>query len=69
MEEESFAEALRNYLLIQINSLQRWIQPDPADHMLIQALKLIYKSIAILLLLALSPVVILFLIVSFAGGF
>lgn len=69
MEEESFAEALRNYLLKQIKSLRDWVKPDPADHVLIQTLKLLYKSIVVLILLALSPVVILFLVISFVGGF
>lgn len=69
MEEESFAEALRKYLLTQIKALQLWVKPDPADHFLVQGLKLFYKSIVVLILLALSPVVILFLVVSFVGGF
>lgn len=69
MEEQSFAEALREYILKQIRTLGAWVKPDPADNLIVQIMKLMGKSVVVLLLTALSPVVLLFLIISFVGGF
>ena len=69
MEEESFSEALRNHILKQIRALGQWIKPDPADNLFVQIVKLIFKSIVVLLLTAFSPIVLLILIIGFVGGF
>lgn len=68
MEEESFTEELRKYILAQVRALGEWVKPDPADNLFIQILKIMYKSVVVLILTALSPVVLLFLIISFVGG-
>lgn len=68
MEEESFTEELRKYILSQVRALGEWVKPDPADNLFIQILKIMYKSVVVLILTALSPVVLLFLIISFVGG-
>lgn len=69
MEEESVSKELQKYILNQIKALGAWVKPNPADNLFVQILKIMYKSIALLLLTALSPVVLLFLIISFVGGF
>ncbi len=69
MEEQSFAKELQKYILKQISMLGEWVKPDPADNILLQILKIMYKSVVVLLLTALSPIVLLFLIISFVGGF
>ncbi|EMR04749.1 hypothetical protein [Cesiribacter andamanensis] len=69
MEEEPLGQALRTYITTKIRELGEWVKPDPADSLLLQVLKLMYKSVVVLLLTALSPVVLLFLIISFVGGF
>jgi hypothetical protein len=48
---------LRKYVL----QLRDWVQPDPGDPPLLRVLKLFYKSIAILLLIAFSPVILVVL--------
>ena len=68
MEEESFSEALRKHILKQIRSLGQWVKPDPADNLFIQIIKLFFKSIVVLLLTALSPIILVVLIVGFVGG-
>jgi hypothetical protein len=48
--------------------LQEWIKPDPADHLLLKGLKLIGKCIALLVLLALSPVILVVLLFVFLAA-
>lgn len=69
MEEESLSKELRKYILQQIKALGEWVKPDPADNLFVQILKIMYKSVVVLILTALSPIVLLFLIISFVGGF
>ena len=68
MEDESFAKELRKYILAQVRALGEWVKPDPEDKLLVQILKIMYKSVVVLIITALSPVVLLFLIISFVGG-
>jgi hypothetical protein len=69
MEEESLSKALRTYIIKQIRALGEWVKPNPADNLFVQILKIMYKSVVVLILTALSPIVLLFLIISFVGGF
>lgn len=68
-EDEPLGKALQNHILKQIRALGEWVKPDPADNLFIQIIKIMYKSVVLLILTALSPVVLLFLIISFVGGF
>jgi hypothetical protein len=69
MEEEPLGQAIRTYIFTKVKELGEWVKPDPADPLLLQIVKIMYKSVVVLLLMALSPVVLLFLIISFVGGF
>lgn len=67
-EEEPFGKALQKFLMQKIRELGQWVKPDPADNLLLQIVKIFFKSIVLLLLTAFSPVVLLFLIGVFIGG-
>jgi hypothetical protein len=58
-------EGIRKMLANRIKWLKEWVKPNPADSRLIQGLKLIYKSIAVLILIALSPVILVALLFVF----
>lgn len=57
LEGESFSEMLSN----RWKQLREWLKPDPSDSLLVQSLKMIYKAIAVLILIALSPVILIIL--------
>lgn len=48
--------------------IREWMKPDPADGLLLQVIKLIYKSIALLILIAFSPVIIIVLLFVFLAA-
>ncbi|WP_017732320.1 hypothetical protein [Nafulsella turpanensis] len=57
--------ALQQYVVNQVQSLRQWIKPAPEDTLPVKVFKMIYKSLAILILLALSPVLCLALTIVF----
>lgn len=61
MEEESF----KGMIISRIKQLKEWLKPNPADSTAVTILKLIYKSIAVLVLIALSPVILVVLLFVF----
>lgn len=67
MEDESVREELRTFIQNKWNALQEWLKPNPDDSIAIQILKSIYKSLAVLVLIALSPVILLLLLIAFIG--
>ena len=62
MEEE---EGFRQLLLNRIIAIKDWVKPVPSDPVWLTIIKSIYKSIAVLLLIAVSPVILLLLIIIF----
>lgn len=67
MEEETFVKALQQYTLKQLKDFKEWLKPDPTDSLLVKIGKGILKSFVVLLLIAFSPVIIVFLIAVFIG--
>jgi len=62
--QESFADFARKYF----EKLKAWLSPDPSDGHLLQAIKLIFKGIALLIMIAFSPVIgVILLFVFFAA--
>ncbi|MBA2746340.1 MAG: hypothetical protein H0U44_08960 [Flavisolibacter sp.] len=61
-------EGIINYAKKKIRQLLEWVKPVPEDPVIIKILKLIYKSIAVLLLIAFSPVILVVLIFVFLAA-
>lgn len=61
LEGESIKEMIAN----RANRFKEWLKPNPADTKLLQGLKMIYKAIAVLVLIALSPVILVVLLFVF----
>lgn len=66
---KSFAKELQEYIAQRINQLRQWLKPDPSDSVAVKIFKGIYKSLAVLVLTALSPVIIIVLVVTFLPAF
>lgn len=62
---KSFSDYLRDYA----QKIKDWIKPDPSDHLLLQFVKLIFKCIALLILIALSPIILVILLFVFFAAF
>ncbi len=58
-----------NIFLGRIKSIREWMKPEPADSLLLKIGKLFFKSLVLLALTALSPVVVVVLIFAFVGAF
>jgi hypothetical protein len=58
-------ESIEEMIASRFKRLKEWLKPNPADSRLIQGLKLIYKSLAVLGLIALSPVILVVLLFVF----
>lgn len=61
IEGTGFADMIKK----QLTTLKHWVKPKPADPWYITFVKMLYKGIALLLLVALSPVILLVLILVF----
>ncbi len=55
------------YIVLQAKRIGEWVKPDPEDNILLTIIKTIFKSIAVLLLLVISPVLLIGLAVAFIG--
>jgi hypothetical protein len=62
-------ETFQQYFSLQIRRLRNWVKPDPSDTIPVTVAKTILKSIAVLLLLIFSPVLILGLTLAFFATF
>ncbi len=56
---------IRNYLRKKVAQLKEWLKPAPADPLVLTVVKSIGKAIALLLLIAVSPVLLLVMIFVF----
>jgi hypothetical protein len=61
LEGENFGELIKKYF----NAIKEWVKPDPGDPLWKTILKSIYKLIAVLILIALSPVLLVILLFVF----
>lgn len=62
-------ETFGQYFNLQIKKLREWVTPDPSDSVIQSIFKTILKSIAVLVLLILSPVLLLGLTLAFFATF
>lgn len=67
--KESFATELWKYTRKQWDELLEWIKPEPTEALGMKILKGFLKSIVVLILIALSPVIIIVLVVAFIAAF
>lgn len=65
MTDEKEEGGYRHSIMQRILAIKEWVKPDPADPLWLTIIKTIYKSIAVLILIALSPVILLLLIIIF----
>jgi hypothetical protein len=56
---------IARYIRQWLAKIKEWIKPDPADNLFVQIVKLIFKCIALLILIALSPVLLVVLVFVF----
>lgn len=68
MEEETFVQALQQYTLKQLKEFKEWLKPNPADPWWMKIGKGLVKSGVVLLLIAFSPVILIFLAAVFIGA-
>ena len=54
-------------LATQFHRLKEWMKPDPQDHVALKIVKTFFKSLAMLVLLVFSPVLIIGLVLGFIG--
>lgn len=69
MKERSFASELKDYLGEQLTELREWLRPEADDPLLLKIIKGILKAVVLLILTALSPVILLILIIAFLAAF
>lgn len=58
-------EGIKEMIINRFKRLMEWLKPNPADTLLIQSLKMIYKALAVLVLIAFSPVILILLLFAF----
>jgi hypothetical protein len=63
--EELQGESIKEMFVGKFKQLKKWLKPNPNDSIVIISLKMIYKIIAVLLLIAFSPVIIVILVFVF----
>jgi hypothetical protein len=61
LEGEGIKESILNYS----RKFKEWLKPNSADTLLLQSLKMVYKVLAVLVLVAFSPVILLILLFVF----
>jgi|GEM_PF-2695277 len=67
-ENEEQKTSLADFLKQYMDKLKTWLAPNPADSRLLQIVKLFFKCIAILIMIALSPIIaVVLLFVFFAA--
>jgi hypothetical protein len=63
--QELEGEGLREMVINRLKKFREWLKPNPADTTLVISLKMVYKVLAVLALIALSPVIIIILLFIF----
>ncbi len=62
-------EGLKEMVINRFKQLQEWLKPNPADNTLVIGLKMIYKVLAVLVLIAVSPILLVVLAFIFFAAF
>lgn len=68
-KDESFSSALADYIQNTLKDLREWLRPEPEDSLFLKIVKGIFKTIALLILTIISPVILLVLLISFFAAF
>jgi hypothetical protein len=63
--QELEGESIREMLVKRLNQLKEWLKPDAEDSTTVTSLKMIYKALAVLILIAFSPVILIILLFVF----
>lgn len=63
--EEQKDESIKETILKYFERFKQWLKPNKEDSLLVQSLKMVYKILAVLLLIVFSPVIIVILIFVF----
>jgi hypothetical protein len=63
--QELEGESIREMLVKRLNQLKEWLKPDAEDSTIVTSLKMIYKAVAVLILIAFSPVILIILLFVF----
>lgn len=63
--EQLEGEGIKGTILSYFTKFKEWLKPNGADTLLVKSLKMIYKALAVLILIALSPVILVILIFVF----
>lgn len=65
MMEEQKDESIKETILKYFERFKEWLKPNKEDSLIVQSLKMVYKVLAVLLLIVFSPVIIVILIFVF----
>jgi hypothetical protein len=63
--EQLKGEGFKELILNKLKQFKEWLKPNPADSLFIQSLKMIYKAVAVLVLIIFSPVILLVMLFVF----
>ena len=58
-------KGISTYIKERLIQIREWIRPDPNDSPLLQVVKLLFKSLVLLVLLALSPALLVIMLFVF----
>ena len=63
--QELEGESIRELAVKRLNQFKEWLKPNPTDSTLVISLKMIYKALAVLILIVFSPVILFILLFVF----
>lgn len=58
-------DTIKEMIVKAFKRFKKWVEPNPDDNAFLLIFKMIYKSIVILILIALSPVILILLLIIF----
>lgn len=67
MKDEKAPEKFSEHFALQFRRFRQWLLPDPQDPPGIRMVKTFFKSIAVVLLILFSPVMLIGLFLGFVG--
>jgi hypothetical protein len=63
--EQLEGKGIRETVVDYFKRFKEWLKPNGSDTLLIQSLKMVYKVLAVLVLIAFSPVILIILLFVF----
>jgi hypothetical protein len=66
--EELAGEGIKEMIVNRWKRLLEWLKPNPSDTIMVTSLKMVYKVLAVIGLIAFSPVILLILLFVFAAA-